>query len=254
MKKILSFLFALALLFTISTSSFAQDTLSKHTPSDIGKQKFEEYLASIPSEQAQMILDDPDLVRNMQMEYYWEPAQASTLRATSLPLSSYPAGSYYSYSSTGCSCHSGCTWDVPSSASQDRCYITSSHTSGNCKLYRPTLAIQCKGFADYVYKQYTGHDVGNSYAISNCPTTITNDSAGQTQWRNFANSLSIGSNVRVTVRGQSYKHSFIVKSKSSTGLTIYDANRVSNNCKVAVTTLTWAQLAQNYSGVSNAWR
>ncbi len=258
MKKILSVfltvvIFSMMLLVNVS----ADEDLSRHQPTPYGIAKFEEYISQIDPEQARLILSDSELVYNMQMDYYWDENPVVTpSRRASLPLSEYPSGSYYSFNSKGCSCHSNsCTWDVPANVTKkDRCYGTKTKTSGDCKIYKGTNAIQCKGFADYVCKQYNGHDVGSSYAISGAPSSITNDTTGQNAWKSFANKLYVGSNVRVKVRGKTYYHSFIVTKKSSTGLTIYDANRVSNNCKVSVATLTWADLAKKYNGVVNAWK
>ena len=108
MKKLLSVALTLAITFTMSLAITAsgQEDLSKHKRTPLGIAKFEEYLATLPPEQAANILSDPELVYNMQMEYYWDenPVIYSTPRA-SLPLSNYPSGSYYSFNSKGCTCH-----------------------------------------------------------------------------------------------------------------------------------------------------
>lgn len=257
MKRLLSVALTLAITFTMSLAITAsgQEDLSKHKRTPLGIAKFEEYLATLPPEQAANILSDPELVYNMQMEYYWDenPVIYSTPRA-SLPLSNYPSGSYYSFNSKGCTCHKkGCGYELANATKKDRCFIESTQTSGECIFYKGTNSIQCKGFADYVYKEYHGYDVNDKYAISGCPGSITNDANGAAKWKDFSQKLKVGSNVRVHVRGEGFSHSFIVMSKSSSGLTIYDANRAANNCKVSVATFTWAELAKKYDIVSSAW-
>lgn len=257
MKRLLSVALTLAITFTMSLAITAsgQEDLSKHKRTPLGIAKFEEYLATLPPEQAANILSDPELVYNMQMEYYWDenPVIYSTPRA-SLPLSNYPSGSYYSFNSKGCTCHGkGCEFDVDDAIKKDRCFIKSTQTSGECILYKGTNSIQCKGFADYVYKEYHGYDVNSKYAISGCPGSITNDANGAAKWKDFSQKLKVGSNVRAVARSGDYKHSFIVMSKSSSGLTIYDANRAADNCKVSVATFTWAELAKKYNSVYAAW-
>ncbi len=173
----------------------------------------------------------------------------------SLPLSNYGNGTYYTNSGSACTCHSApCTYSVPNGGVATLCYITSTKKSGNCKRYTGTGAIQCKGFADYVFKQYTGSDVSSSSLVSGCPSSITNDSTGQTKIKDFLSKLTVGSNVRVSVRNATYNHSFIITDITDTGIILYDCNATSSACKVRTATRTWEQLASAYKGVVSAWK
>lgn len=226
----------------------------KSSPDSV--RKFNEHIASLPEDEAALILADEELVFTMKLDSYWvEPS--STARAqsvVSLPLTSYPAGSFYSATGVACTCHSySCTYSVPAGASTTKCYITSRNRSGDCIRYEATGSIQCKGFADYVYYEYTGHNIGSIYTISTTGySSISNNTAGANLMKAFFEDLANGTNVRVSVRNKTYNHSIIVCNASSTGIYLYDANRV-GTCKVGYQFKTWSQLASMYDGIVNAW-
>lgn len=249
-------LIATTVLAPIAYASNPYNNVWKSSPESI--QKFNEYIASLPEDEAALILADEELVFNMKLDSYWniETVSTNSVRAVSLPLSGSPAGSYYSYNGSACDCHSHCTYSIPSNAySSYRCYYSYSGVkkSGNCIRYNPTGSIQCKGFADYVYHSYTGHDVGNSYTVSTSGySSISNDTTGADLMETFFTSLSEGSNVRLSVRGKTYNHSIIVCDISSSGIYLYDANRV-GNCKIGYQFKSWSQLASMYSGIVKAW-
>lgn len=257
-KFFLSFISALLIITTVLTPvTYASNPFNNVWKSSAESiQKFNEYIASLSEEEAALILADEELVFNMKLDSYWNTSEVSTnsVRSVSLPLSSYPSGSYYSSTGKACTCHSySCTYSVPSGNSTSKCYITSKSKSGDCIRYVATGSIQCKGFADYVYHEYTGHDVGDSYTVSTSGySSISNDTTGANLMKSFFTSLTVGSNVRLSVRGASYNHSVIVCSTSSTGVYIYDANRT-GNCKIGYTFKTWSQLASSYSGIVKAW-
>lgn len=254
--------FSLIAALLIVTTAFAPAVYAANPFNNVWKsspesiQKFNEYIASLPEEEAALILADEELVFNMKLDSYWlEPS--STARAqsvVSLPLTSYPAGSFYSATGVACTCHSDrCTYSVPSGASTTNCYITSRNRSGDCIRYEATGSIQCKGFADYVYYEYTGHNIGSSYTISTTGySSISNSTAGANLMKAFFEDLDDGSNVRVSVRNKTYNHSIIVCNASSTGIYLYDANRV-GTCKVGYQVKTWSQLANMYEGIVKAW-
>lgn len=226
----------------------------KSSPDSV--RKFNEHIASLPEDEAALILADEELVFTMKLDSYWsEPS--STARAqsvVSLPLTSYPAGSFYSATGVACTCHSySCTYSVPAGASTTKCYITSRNRSGDCIRYEATGSIQCKGFADYVYYEYTGHNIGSIYTISTTGySSISNNTAGANLMKAFFEDLANGTNVRVSVRNKTYNHSIIVCNASSTGIYLYDANRV-GTCKVGYQFKTWSQLASMYDGIVKAW-
>ena len=254
--------FSLIAALLIATTAFAPAVYAANPFNNVWKsspesiQKFNEYIASLSEEEASLILADEELVFNMKLDSYWETNNVSTnsVRAVSLPLSNYTAGKFYSSTGKACTCHSySCTYSIPSGASSTKCYITSKSKSGDCIRYAATGSIQCKAFADYVYHEYTGHDIGSSYTISTTGySSISNDTAGANLMKAFFEDLDDGSNVRVSVRNKTYNHSIIVCKASSTGIYLYDANRV-GTCKVGYQYKSWSQLASMYDGIVKAW-
>jgi len=271
-KGFIALALAISCLLALNLSAFAETapadgkTLHDHSENAIiandyeiqiskeAVEKMEAYLDTLDVEARQLIAEDQELVQMMQQDFYWAPQAPRTTRASvTLPLSGYGDGTYYTYNGSACTCHSYCTYSIPSGGTTTRCYNTNTGSSGNCKRYTGTGSIQCKGFADYVFKQYTGSDVSSTSAVSDCPSSITNDSAGQTKIKNFLSGLTVGSNIRVKVRNASYNHSFIITKITADGITLYDCNGTSSACKVRVITRTWAQLTSAYSGVVSAW-
>lgn len=255
-KFIFSFISTLLIVTTVfapvAYASNPYNNVWKSSPASV--QKFNEYIASLPEENARLILEDDELVFTMKLDSYWEPSNVSTnsVRSSSLPLAGYPAGSFYSTTGTSCDCHNTCGYAVPSGASPYICYRPGVG-SGKCIRYKPTGSIQCKGFADYVYYEYTGHNIGSSYTISTTGySSISNDTAGANLMKAFFEDLDDGSNVRVSVRNKTYNHSIIVCNASSTGIYLYDANRV-GTCKVGYQYKSWSQLASMYDGIVKAW-
>lgn len=253
---ITSVILVLSLFGTIAYAANPYNTVWKS--SDESVEKFNAYIASLPEETAELILADEELVFTMKLDSYWEePTETKQTRAVtaSIPLSSYPHGSFYTYNGAACTCHANCTYSLPRewTGATNRCYNTSTGASGNCKRYEATGSIQCKAFADYVYKQYTGSDISSSTQVSVTGySSIANTAAGADKMEDFFSALPVGSNVRVSVRNASYNHSVIISAKSSTGVTIYDANRI-GKCKVGNQTKTWEELASMYDGIVNAW-
>lgn len=263
MLKNKKFIFSLVSALLIVTTVFAPVAYASNPYNNVWKsssesvQKFNEYIASLPEDEAALILADEELVFNMKLDSYWETNNVSTnsVRAVSLPLSDYTVGTYYSYDGSACDCHSHCTYSVPSSYSKYRCYYSYNGVkkSGNCMRYDPTGSIQCKAFADYVYHEYTGHDIGSSYTISTTGySSISNDTAGANLMKAFFVDLDEGTNVRVSVRNKTYNHSIIVCNISDRGIYLYDANRV-GTCKVGYQFKSWTQLANMYDGIVKAW-
>lgn len=222
-----------------------------------GEKKFNEYISTLSKEYADLILSDEELVATMKMDSYWETVETkSSLRTTydRLPVPGYPNGSYYTNDRGPCSCHDECGIYVPEGEDDSRCYILGVG-SGNCKRYDNTGSIQCKGFADYIYHLYNEVDIADRYKIDvSSYTSISNNSTGAALLQELFSSLPIGSNVRVVIRSTGGNHSIIVSDKSSSGITVYDANSDGKTCVVKNRTFTWSQLAERYSGIVFAWR
>lgn len=265
MLKNKKFIFSLVSALLIMTTVFAPVAYASNPYNNVWKsssesvQKFNEYIASLPEENARLILEDEELVFMMKLDSYWEPDTVSTnaVKSSSLPLSAYPAGNYFSYNGESCDCHDECDYVVSTGGVSTRCYVASTKKPGNCIRYAYTGGIQCKGFADYVYHEYTSHNVKAAYKldVSNY-TSISKDSAGATKMKTFFSSLPDGSNVRLTARSGG-RHSVIVNDASNNGVYIYDANRVEykdgERCKIGYEFLTWSELASLYKGIYSAW-
>lgn len=252
-KFISSISIGIIIINIIITPVIAIENINKENKSGI--ERFNEYIAALDHEKAQMILNDEELVITMQMDKYWYPEESSLIQPSglvSLPLSNYPVGSFYTVNGLSCSCHSTCNWHSGSTA---RC-LKSDSTYGNCIKYNGTNSIQCKAFADYVYKQYTGYDVSIIREFG-ALSDITQDTNGRTRLAEFFGNLTVGSNVRGHLREKTFSHSFIVIDKSGSGVTVYDANFTdgsgTDNCKVKQYTKTWAQMADLYDYFSNSW-
>ena len=236
-----------------SLPAFAND----ETRYSNGEKKFNEYISTLSKEYAELILSDEELVATMKMDSYWETVESkSSVRTTydRLPVPGYPNGSYYTDDHGPCSCHDECDIYIPEGEDDSRCYILGVG-SGNCKRYDNTGSIQCKGFADYIYCLYNGVDINDRYKIDTSSyASIPNNSTGEALLQNLFSSLPVGSNVRVVIRTTGGKHSIIVSGKSSTGITVYDANSDGETCIVKNRTFTWSQLANKYSSIIYAWR
>lgn len=60
--------------------------------------KFNEYIASLPEENAQLILEDQEMVANMKLDSYWEEPDENALDVRLqlvFPIDDYPAGKYF---------------------------------------------------------------------------------------------------------------------------------------------------------------
>lgn len=242
----------------VAYASNPYNTIWKSSPSSV--QKFNEYIASLPEENARLILDDEELVFMMKLDSYWEDPDesvASTNAVVSLPLSSYPAGNYYSFNGNSCTCHTDCDYVISTGGVSGRCYIASTKKPGNCIRYAPTGSIQCKAFADFVYNKCTGHDVKAAYKLDTSNyTSISNNSAGALKMQEFIEDLPDGSNIRLTGRN-GVRHSIIINDATRRGVYIYDANRVDYSsgarCKIGYEFKTWAELASMYKSIYAAW-
>lgn len=221
---------------------------------------FDAYIASLDEESVAIILSDKDLVLTMKMTNYWHPEDDSDGIATyanpTLPLTEYPVGSYFTYDGKACTCHSYCTYAIPSGYSTTRCYNLHTGTSGNCIRYAPNGSIQCAGFADYVFKQYNGVNRSDSNVVDARLTSITSTSI-----KDFVNkNLKRGSHFRVYLNqtyvwnGETYytPHSIIITDITSDGISYYQAN-YGGRCKVSTDYKTWDQLASWIHSYINAW-
>lgn len=207
LKKAFIFGISVCLSLAMGISSFAAQT----EKGDFTDEQYEQYIST-------------DFYKNTVY-----PKEATVVPRASLPLASYPSGSYFSNSGNACTHHkSGC------------------NINGSCGCKSYNNSIQCMGFANYVFKQYNGVDC----VSSNANGKLTNITAASL--KTYFNKLTVGSHFRY-MGTNGIPHSFIVKSKTTTGITVYEANYDSNNCVVGQRTITYENLAKQVKSVTNSW-
>lgn len=207
LKKLFTAVMATAMLVSLSIVSFANTT----EKGDFTDEQYENYI-------------NTDFYKNT----VYPERKIATPRA-SLPLASYPSGSYFSKSGNACTHH------------KSDCDI-----SGSCGCKSYNNSIQCMGFANYVFKQYNGVDC----VASNANGELTDITA--TSLKNYFNKLTVGSHFRY-MGTNGIPHSFIITGKTSTSVSVYEANYDSNNCVVGTRTITFETLAKQVKSVKNSW-
>lgn len=232
--------------------SYAQELMASGEITDESIALFNDFISTLDEESAALILSDEELVHSMQMVNYWKPStdnadSISAYSSVTLPLAEYPSGSYFSYNGQACTCHKNCTFSIPENYSVNRCYNTYTGLSGNCKRYAATGSIQCKAFADYVFKQYNGADCSSQNATNKTLSTVTTESIGTYITRY----LNVGSHLRGTLVS-GFPHSIIITEITSTGISYYHAN-TDGTCNVSTDTKTWVQLGKWFASISNSW-
>lgn len=146
-----------------------------------------------------------------------------------LPLANYPDGSHFSINySSGCTCHGNCSY------------------WGGCDCISYNGGIQCFGFANFVFSEYTGEECVDS----NSGGTVYFDNVSEL--KSFFLGLSKGAHVRY-VSTSGIQHSIIVISAGSSSVKIYDANFVKNNCEVDVRYDSYDTLFNRISYVKKYW-
>lgn len=162
-------------------------------------------------------------------------ATAVTVHGRSIPLTSYPHGSYYTKNGNPCKSVSagGCH------ESGAVCKYEEIGTCPNCKYYNG--GVQCVAFAHYIYYQIWGVDVSGK-------DENEVDTSSGAKAREFLWSISSGTELRVRLKDSIYEHSLVVVGTSRTDVTIYHANG-SGKCQVEYQTLTFEGFASKYEAV-----
>lgn len=209
MKKIFYVLMVMCMVLTMNIVGFAE----KSVIGDFTDEQYENYI-------------NTDFYQNT---VYPDTMQPRYPGAT-LPLAEYSVGSYFSKNGKACTHHSQGICDI--------------YGGCPCKSYKNS--IQCMGFANYVFRQFTGQDCVNSNSVGG----LQNISA--TSLKNYISQLKAGSHVRY-MGTNGIPHSFIIKAKRSNEIEVYEANYAKNNCIVGTRTITYSQLASQVRSVTNAW-
>lgn len=249
MKKAVCVMLAITMLICNSVSAFALDK----EISTIGAVKFEEYMNTLAPDRAAVIRADKELVYTMTRDAYWLPQKAPMSRASvSLPLTgNYAPGKFFNRKnpSSQCTCHPDCGLPPVNGG----CSLGTE--AGDCKAYNG--AIQCKGFADFVFHEYAGVDISISNKVSDdlIPSVFVDSAVGRPEMLEFMRPLPKGTNVRLKNRSTQYGpyHSIIILSSSSKDITFYDCNGTNKPCEIRTKTMDWSTFIKTYSGVVDAW-
>ena len=173
------------------------------------------------------------------------------INGLTIPMPGYPAGSYFSSLSTGCTCH-GTT----------RCNYTTDTLCDCTRAFNQDgyNAIQCHGFGCYVYRYIWGITGNTAFnpVKEVVGTDFRSDAAdaaidAKTYIENNLNAFSI---IRFTKRIGGLHTIFIAKIDAVNNRIIaYHANTGStNNCKIAYEYINYATIGSTYSGVSYAYK
>lgn len=154
----------------------------------------------------------------------------------SFPIPGYEVGKYFSKTGTECKCHG----QLKSDGTRYYCDTT---WQGNCDCRVYSGGIQCHGFAKFVYNYIKGYDP----SLTNKNISLSPSSA-----KSMFLGMPKGTFLRLYVNGSeaptsdnAVRHSIIISSTSSSGITVYHAN-YGGKCKIAITTFTWESFVSNY--------
>lgn len=152
----------------------------------------------------------------------------------------YPIGSYFTKNGGPCECHS-----------LDQCLIN----GDNCNCRKYLGAVQCFGFAKYVFYNMFGIDVGTyqgGYVLSNTSELVSTPlSAAQVSEQSVKDMLSYAK-IGDFIQGKSRysQHSIIIAGLTDGGIVTYECN-TDGHCGVTSRTLSYAYLASTYyNGIS----
>ena len=186
------------------------------------------------------------------------PETRLAINGNTIPHPSYGGYTYFSYNSSGCSCHgtSNCSYSGPLCD----CRRAYNHTgSGN--------AIQCHGFACFIYRYIWNLNSTQAFPTSRYVSGITlnpNDTIAAQEAESFIESLNPGALIRFSKKNSSNKHTIILvacNQTSSTGATncliVYHGNagtgQYDSKCTVMYQYMTFDYIAQRYSSIDFAY-
>ena len=200
-----------------------------------------------------------DFTFNKELERTLEdvPATRITINGHAIPHSSYGGYTYFSYNSTGCTCHdTSCSISGPLCDCR-RAYNTTG--SGN--------AIQCHGFGCFIYRYIWNLSSTQAFPSSKYVGGITlssNTSVAAAEAETYIESLNPGALIRFTKRSNTNKHTIILvacNQTSSSGATncliVYHGNAgtgvYASKCTVMYQYMTFDYIAQKYSSIDYAY-
>lgn len=160
---------------------------------------------------------------------------------TSVSYGSYGPGTYFTRNGGSCAlstynCHANgyCTLDT-TSPNYSKC---------NCKLYGG--AMQCKGYARYVYYQNHGTtEWGDNISLYYANSTKAERAQAASDIKNIIDVTAIGSHIRLA-----NNHSVILTGTTSTGFTVYQCNASNSKCEVTSGSYSYSGIASNYTSIT----
>ena len=149
----------------------------------------------------------------------------------SLPLGSYPSGSYFTYSGGACGHHGTGTCDY--------------YGGCNCRAY--SGAIQCTGFAKYASDQYAHKATWSP--VSGDTRDYVQIFSNDANVRSYFAALSKGAYIRLSNKygdDDVGLHSIVLISTGSNYIKTYECNNGGNDCHVSVETRSLGSLHSGY--------
>ena len=158
-----------------------------------------------------------------------------------LSYGSYTSGTYFTKNGSACNaangkkCHSAgvCTWDA-NSVNASKC---------NCKIYDG--AIQCLGYAKYVYAQNNSKKWGSATSYTYKTDKEDEKKQAEAGLKKFVEGLKTGSHIRIDS-----KHSVIVTSTGVTGFNTIEANADGASCKVTTRLHRYSDIVEKGQTIS----
>ncbi len=167
--------------------------------------------------------------------------ETKNITISAVSTGSYGSGTYFTKNGSACNatnglkCHSTsyCTWD-PNNANASKC---------NCKIYGS--AIQCMGYAKYVYAQnYGGNSWGSAKSFSYKNVTAADRAKAEADLKIFVTGLKNSAHLRIG------GHSVIVTGTTTNGFNVIQANYDAVSCKVTTGSYTYSGLVSGGKTIS----
>lgn len=178
-----------------------------------------------------------------------------TINGHSIPHQSYPDGSFYSYKTSGCECHSNCG----STIGYCDCRYSYNRSGGPAK--------QCHGFGCFIYRYIWNLSEQSNFPSSRAQNAVVFSNnivlAKEESEAYIESKLGPGSLIRFDTRSGS-QHTIIIVDYNVTAvidgvvnnncLVVYHGNAGgTSNCQVRLQFFTYDYIAETYSGIHHAY-
>lgn len=163
------------------------------------------------------------------------PDESPVPMTRAVSTGSYGSGKYFTKNGSSCS--------SSNDSHGSNCSYTNPNANCNCKIY--SGAIQCMGYAKYVYAQ-NSRTWGSSTKKTWTNSTAAQRTAAEAALKTWVEGKGEGAHMRIMNNG----HSVIVTSTNSTGFNVIQANADYTNCKVTTGSQSYATIVKNYTYIS----